>query len=68
MKDIDFAQIGIIALLFSLLFVAFGFFGLIYDTFCNAIVLERYYAVCFGIGALCLVASLVFLIVELLTN
>lgn len=68
MKDIDFAQIGLIALLFSSLFVVFGFFGLIYDAFCAVIVLERYYAVCFGMAVLCLVASLVFLIVELLTN
>lgn len=68
MKDIDFAQIGLIALLFSLLFVAFGIFGLIYDAFCDVIVLERYYAVCFGMAFLCLATSLVFLIVELLTN
>lgn len=68
MKDIDFIRISLIALSFSLLFVAFGFFGLFYGAFCDAIVLECYYAVCFSMGFLCFVASLVFLIVELLTE
>jgi hypothetical protein len=68
MKDIDFTQIGLIALLFSSLFVVFGLFGLFYGAFCDAIVLERYYAACFSMGFLCIVASLVFLIVDLLTE
>lgn len=68
MKDIDFTQISLIALLGSLLFIAFGVFGLLYDALCDVIVLERYYAVCFGMSFLCFVTALVCLIVELLTK
>lgn len=68
MKDIDFIQISLIALLVSLLFLAFGVFGLLYDGFCDVIGLERYYAVCFGMAFLCFVTALVCLIVESLTK
>lgn len=68
MKDVDFIKISLIALLLSLLFVAFGLLGFFYDAFCEAIVLERYYAVCFSMGFLCFVASIVSLCVDFLTE
>lgn len=66
MKHIDFIKISLIALLLSLLFIAFGFLGLFYDAFCEAIVIGCYYAVCFGMGFLCFVVAIVSLYVELL--
>lgn len=68
MKDVDFSKIGLIALLFSLLFIAFGFFGLFYEVFWDAIVYDRYFASCFGLAGICLIISLVFAILELLNN
>lgn len=68
MKEIRFDKLGLVLLLLAILFLSAGFGGLIYGAVCDAIVFDRYYAVCFGTSMCCLGMSLICIGLELLLN
>lgn len=68
MEEIRFDKVGLVALLLSILFLADGMIGLIYDGYCDTIVFDRYYAVCFGTSMCCFVMSLICIGLESLLN
>lgn len=68
MKEIRFDKVALVELLLAILFLAAGMLGLIYDAYCDAIVFDRYYAVCFGTSMCCFAMSLVCLGLESLLN
>lgn len=68
MAKIRFDKVALVELLLAILFFVAGGCGLIYDAYCDAIVFDRYYAVCFGTSMCCFAMSLVCLGLELLLN
>lgn len=68
MNEIRFEKVSLVVLLLSILFLAAGVVGLIYEAVCEAIVYDRYFASCFGLAIICMVLSLVFAILELLND
>lgn len=68
MKEIRFDKVGLVELLLAILFLVAGLYGLFYDAYCDAIVFDKYYAVCFGTSILCVAMSLICLILDVLFN
>lgn len=68
MDKIIFAKVGLVAILFAVLFIIAGMIGVIYDVYCGAIVFDRYYAVCFGAGSCCFAMAIICTILDLLFN